>query len=82
MAGTQSRNPEEGSEVEAMDECSQQLTPCGLLNLPSYDIQDQLPKGTIHSWLSPPTTIISKDNVPQTCAQTNLMESIPLLFPR
>ena len=44
-------------------------------SLLSYTAQDHLPRGdTIHSGLSPPTSIADQENAPYTCLQASLME--------
>jgi hypothetical protein len=51
-------------------------TPVYILSLPSYSTQDHLPSGgTTHNELGPPTSVISQENLPQTCSQAELVES-------
>ena len=52
------------------------LAPHGLLSLFSYGTQDQLPTGgTIHSELSPSTSLINQEKAQRSCPQANLIEA-------
>lgn len=61
---TQGRNPEEGTEVEAVEDAASCLAPHGWLNLAFSDTQDYLPKGgATHHGLARPSSI----NVEEKC---------------
>jgi hypothetical protein len=70
--GTQDRNLEAGTEAQTVEEhyfCGGALLLSSFLMVSSawffYTTQDHLPRdGTAHSGLSPPTSIIDQENVP------------------
>lgn len=48
-----------------------------LLSLPAYTIQKLLPNSSKkYSRVGPPVSIISQENVPQACSQSNVREAI------
>lgn len=74
---TRGRNSRQDPEVRAWsrDHGGLLFTPHSLFSLFSYAIKNQLPKrGTAHSGLDPPISIINQDSVPLTGLQDNLKE--------
>lgn len=76
--GSQRKNLEAGSHVEATEECGYWLA--FRLTHISYTSQDHLARGgTTISGLCPPTSTINQTNAPQARSLPNLVETIPKL---